>query len=126
MAPEQLEGKDIDARTDVFAFGTVVHEMLTGQKAFEGKSSAGLIAAILEREPAPVSSIQRLAPPALDRLVRTCLDKDPDNRWQSAGDLLRELKWIEESLTSPERGSAHLPREPDGCAAPQADGSLPP
>ena len=106
MAPEQLEGRDVDARTDVFAFGTVVHEMLTGRKAFEGKSSAGLIAAILEREPAPGSSVQRLAPPALDRLVRTCLDKDPDNRWQSAGDLLRELKWIEESLTSPERGSA--------------------
>ena len=74
--------------------------MFTGRKAFEGKSSAGLIAAILEHDPASVSSIQRLASPALDRLVRTCLDKNPDNRWQSAGDLLRELKWIAEEPAS--------------------------
>ena len=96
MAPEQLEGRDADARTDIFAFGALVHEMFTGRKAFEGKSSAGLIAAILERDAAPVWSIQRLASPSLDRLVRTCLDKNPDNRWQSAGDLVRELKWIAE------------------------------
>ena len=103
MAPEQLEGRDADARTDIFAFGALVHEMFTGRKAFEGKSSAGLIAAILEHDPASVSSIQRLASPALDRLVRTCLDKNPDNRWQSAADLLRELKWIAEGPTSTER-----------------------
>ena len=103
MAPEQLEGREVDARTDIFAFGALVHEMFTGRKAFEGKSSAGLIAAILEHDPASVSSIQRLASPALDRLVRTCLDKNPDNRWQSAGDLLRELKWIAEGQTSTER-----------------------
>ena len=102
MAPEQLEGRDADARTDIFAFGALVHEMFTGRKAFEGKSSAGLIAAILEHDPASVSSIQRLASPALDRLVRTCLDKNPDNRWQSAGDLLRELKWIAEGPASTE------------------------
>ena len=94
MAPEQLEGKEADARTDIFAFGALVHEMLTGRKAFEGKSTAGLIAAILEHEPMPASSVQTLAGPALDRLVRTCLAKDPDDRWQSTGDLLRELKWI--------------------------------
>ena len=94
MAPEQLEGRDADARTDIFAFGALVHEMFTGRKAFEGKSSASLIAAILEHDPVPVSSVQRLASHSLDRLVRTCLDKNPDNRWQSAGDLLRELTWI--------------------------------
>ena len=100
MAPEQLEGKDADARTDIFAFGALVHEMFTGRKAFEGKSSAGLIAAILEHDPVSVSSIQRLASPSLDRLVKTCLDKIPDNRWQSAGDLLRELRWIAEGPSS--------------------------
>jgi Tol biopolymer transport system component len=103
MAPEQLEGKEVDARTDIFAFGAVAHEMFTGKKAFEGKSSAGLIAAILEHAPAPVSSVQQQASPALDRLVRTCLDKNPDNRWQSAADLLRELKWIAATLSSTER-----------------------
>jgi Tol biopolymer transport system component/predicted Ser/Thr protein kinase len=94
MAPEQLEGKEADARTDIFAFGTVLYEMATGRKAFSGASQASLIAAILEREPAPVSTIQPMTPPALDRVVKTCLAKDPEERWQSAGDLMRELRWI--------------------------------
>jgi Tol biopolymer transport system component len=94
MAPEQLEGQDADARSDIFAFGSVLYEMLTGRKAFEGKSQASLIGAILEREPPPVSSLQPLSPPALDRIVRTCLAKAQDERWQSAGDLTRELTWI--------------------------------
>src|ERR1700726_82185 len=96
MAPEQLEGKEADARTDIFSFGVVVYEMATGKKAFEGKSQASLIAAILEREPPAMSSFQPMTPPALDRVVRTCLVKDPDERWQSASDLCDELKWIAE------------------------------
>ena len=94
MAPEQLEGKEADSRTDIFAFGVVVYEMATGKKAFEGKSQASLIAAILEREPPAMSSLQPMTPPALDRVVKTCLSKDPDDRWQTASDLRRELKWI--------------------------------
>jgi Tol biopolymer transport system component len=94
MSPEQLEGKEADARSDIFSFGTVLYEMATGQKAFTAKSRASLIAAILEHEPAPISSVQPLIPPALDRVVRTCLAKDPDDRWQTAHDLEGELKWI--------------------------------
>jgi eukaryotic-like serine/threonine-protein kinase len=97
MAPEQLEGKDIDARTDIFAFGSVLYEMATGKKAFEGKGQANLIAKILETDPPPISSLQPMTPPALDRLVRACLAKDPDERWQAAGDMARELRWIADS-----------------------------
>src|ERR1700680_2420148 len=96
MAPEQLEGKEVDARTDIFAFGAVVYEMATGKKCFEGKSQASLIAAILEREPLPISSLQPITPPALDRVVRKCLRKDRDDRWQSARDVTDELTWIAE------------------------------
>ena len=96
MAPEQLEGKEVDTRTDIFALGAVVYEMTTGKRAFEGKSQASLIAAILERDPPPMSSLQPMAPPALDRVVKRCLAKDPDNRWQTARDLHQELKWIAE------------------------------
>ena len=94
MAPEQLEGKEVDARTDIFAFGAVVYEMATGKRAFEGKSQASLIAKILETDPPPISSLQPMTPPALDHVVKTCLAKDPDSRWQTASDLCRELKWI--------------------------------
>jgi serine/threonine protein kinase len=96
MAPEQLEGKEVDARTDIFAFGAVVYEMATGKKAFEGKSQASLISAIMSSDPPPISKLQPMTPPALDRLVKTCLAKDPDNRWQSAHDIANELKWIDE------------------------------
>ena len=101
MAPEQIEGKvdQIDSRTDIFAFGAVLHEMATGKKAFEGKSSASLMAKILESEPPAISSLQPIAPAALDRTVQRCLAKDPDDRWQSAGDLAHELKWIAERGT---------------------------
>ena len=96
MAPEQLEGKQADTRTDIFAFGVVLYEMVTGKKAFTGKSQASLIAAILERQPEPISKLQPMTPPALDRVVRTCLAKDPDDRWQTAHDLKLQLKWIAE------------------------------
>ena len=94
MAPEQLEGQEADARTDIFAFGAVLYEMVTGKKAFEGKSQASLIAAILQSDPPPISALQPLTPPALDRIVGTCLAKDPDDRWQTARDLMLELKWV--------------------------------
>jgi serine/threonine protein kinase len=97
MAPEQLEGQEADTRTDIFAFGAVLYETLTGKKAFEGKSQASLIAAILEREPPAISSVQPLSPPILDRVVRKCLAKNPDDRWQTATDLLDELRWVTEA-----------------------------
>lgn len=99
MAPEQLEGKEADARTDIFAFGCVLYEMATGKKAFTGKSHASLITAIMSSEPAPISTIQPTTPAALDRVVKTCLAKDPDERWQNAHDLMGELKWISEQST---------------------------
>jgi serine/threonine protein kinase len=101
MAPEQLEGREADTRTDIFAFGAVIYEMATGRKAFEGKSQASLIAAILEREPPPVSIVVPLAPPALDRVVATCLAKNPDNRWQTARYLQHELKWVADTREQP-------------------------
>ncbi len=98
MAPEQVEGKqnEIDARTDIFAFGAVVYEMATGRKAFEGKSSASVMAAIMISNPPPMSSLQPVTPLALDRIVKKCLAKDPEERWQSARDVTDELKWIAE------------------------------
>ena len=96
MAPEQVEGKEVDARTDIFAFGAVVYEMATGKKAFEGKTQASVIAKILETDPPPMSSLQPMTPPALDRVVKKCLAKEPDERWQTASDLCGELKWIAE------------------------------
>ena len=83
MAPEQLEGQEADIRTDIFAFGAVLYEMATGRRAFEGKSQASLISAIMTADPPPISTLQSLAPPALDHVVRTCLAKDPDARWQT-------------------------------------------
>jgi serine/threonine protein kinase len=105
MAPEQLEGKPTDARTDIFAYGAVVYEMLTGRKAFEGQSQASLIGAIMHAEPPAIQAEQPLTPPALDRTIKTCLAKDPDDRWQSARDMWRELQWVRQ-----ERGAADVPR----------------
>src|SRR5467141_4605896 len=94
MSPEQVEGKEVDARSDIFSFGSVLYEMVTGRRAFPGKSQLSVASAILEKDPEPISTLQPLTPPALDRAVRRCLAKDPEDRWQSTRDLLLELKWI--------------------------------
>ncbi|HZE89259.1 MAG TPA: protein kinase, partial [Verrucomicrobiae bacterium] len=96
MAPEQLEGREADARSDIFAFGALLHEMATGRRAFDGKTQASVIARVLESEPPPLSQIQPLAPPGLDRLVSQCLAKDPGERRQTMHDVLLELRWIHE------------------------------
>ena len=103
MAPEQVEGQTdrIDGRSDIFAFGAVVYEMATGKRAFEGKSQASVIAAILERDPPAMSSLQPMTPPALDRVVKKCLAKEPDRRWQAASDVCDELKWIAQGGSQP-------------------------
>ena len=96
MAPEQLEGKEADARTDIFAFGAVLYEMATGQKAFSGKSQASLISSIMGSQPPAISTVAPMTPPAFDRITRTCLAKDPEERWQAAADVKRELRWLAE------------------------------
>ena len=96
MSPEQIEGDLADARTDIWSFGCVLYEMVTGRRAFEAKSQASLIASILEKQPTPMAELQPMTPPALGRIVRTCLAKNPDDRFQSAHDLALQLEWIEE------------------------------
>jgi Tol biopolymer transport system component/predicted Ser/Thr protein kinase len=96
MAPEQLEGAEADVRSDIFALGAVLYEMATGQKAFQGKSQASLIGSILKEEPQSVSSLAPMTPPALDRIIKTCLAKDPENRFQTAHDVKLQLQWVAE------------------------------
>jgi hypothetical protein len=110
MAPEQLEGREADPRTDILAFGVVLYEMLTGKKAFEATSQASLIAAILDRDPPAVSALQPLTPRSLERVVKKCLAKSPAVRWQSAADLCDELKWIAEAAPVEESSSNARPR----------------
>ena len=117
MAPEQLEGLEADARTDIFALGAVLYEMATGQRAFQGKSKTSLIAAIVSSQPPPISNVMPMTPPALDHVVRRCLEKDQENRWQSAGDIAAQLKWI-----STEGSRAGLA---PGVKAPRRRGLLP-
>ena len=105
MAPEQLDGRNVDARSDVFAFGAVVYEMVTGRKAFESTSQASLIGAILHTVPPQLSAVEP-PPPPLDRLVAKCLAKDPDRRWQTASDLVDELRWLSEAPAPGPTGAA--------------------
>ena len=94
MAPEQLEGQEADARTDIFAFGLILYEMMSGKRAFEARSQAAVISGIMTTEVPPLSSANSAVPPALDHVVTTCIAKDPDARWQTAADVLLQLKWI--------------------------------
>ena len=110
MAPEQIEGQEADARTDIFAFGVVLYEMVTGKRAFTGKTHASLISSILKDTPRPIVELQPLVPPLLDHIVSRCLAKDPDDRWQSASDLTRELRWINESRRRRPAWRQHLAR----------------
>jgi eukaryotic-like serine/threonine-protein kinase len=103
MAPEIIEGLEADARVDIFAFGAVFYEMATGTRAFDGKTQASVLALVLASDPKPISSIQPAVPPALDRVVKFCLAKDRDERWQSAHDVKLQLQWIAEG--GPQQGS---------------------
>jgi Tol biopolymer transport system component len=105
MAPEQLEGREADARTDIFAFGAVLYEMATGRRAFAGPSQASVMAKILESDPAPMRSLQPMTPASLERLVRACLAKDPDKRLQSAQDAKVGLEWIRDAVREPAESS---------------------
>jgi len=111
MSPEQLEGEEADPRSDIFALGAVLYEMATGKRAFEGKTTASVIAAVLERDPAPISTVQRMSPPTLDRVVQTCLAKDPEERFQTVHDLKLELKWIAEASPTTGPRTIRHPRE---------------
>ena len=100
MSPEQLEGREADSRTDIFAFGAVLYELATGKRAFEGKSHVSLMAAIVEHDPPPVSSLTPLSPPWLDHVVKGCLEKDPERRWQSIADVMTQLRLIADGSTA--------------------------
>src|SRR6266436_4316399 len=106
MSPEQVEGKETDARSDIFSFGAVLYELITGKKAFEGKSVVSVMAAVVRETPAPMTALVPVTPPALERIVRRCLEKDPDDRWQSA----RDVKHALEDLGAGETVVAQPPR----------------
>ena len=120
MSPEQLEGREADARSDIFAFGATLYEMATGRKAFNGTSQASLISAIMKEEPAPISAVQPMAPPTLDRLVRNCLAKDPEERLQTAHDAMLELQGIAEATRTgtPVPAVGAVPRRRSTAALP--------
>ena len=118
MAPEQVEGHEADTRTDMFAFGVVLYEMLTATKAFDGKTQASVIAAILEREPTPLATLQPLTPPLADAIVRKCLAKNAADRWQSAADLASALRWaLDGTKASVPAASPPVSRRPAAIGA---------
>jgi hypothetical protein len=110
MSPEQVEGKETDGRSDIFSLGAVLYEMLTGRRAFAGRSQFSVASAILEKEPEPIGAVKPAIPLALDHVIRRCLAKDPEQRWQTARDLELELKWIVESATP---GATNAPGQMD-------------
>jgi Tol biopolymer transport system component len=124
MAPEQVEGGEADARTDIFAFGSVLYEMISGKKAFEGKTQTNLVAAILERDPPPLTTVQPLAPPLVDSIVRKCLAKNPDDRWQTASDLGSALRWAAEGTNAVTSGATAVVATPRTGARRAARGAL--
>jgi serine/threonine-protein kinase len=109
MSPEQLRGKELDGRSDIFSLGAVLYEMVTGQRAFQGDSHLSIASAILEKRPEPISKLKPMMPPALDHAIRTCLAKDREERWQTARDLALELKWIAESGSQAGLAAADTP-----------------
>ena len=113
MSPEQIEGKELDGRSDIFSLGAVLYEMLTGQGAFPGRSQLSVASAILEKEPTPISSLKPLTPPSLDHAIRRCLMKEPERRWQSPADLAAELEWVAEAVSQAGvQAPSVLPRKP--------------
>src|SRR6266403_4550690 len=111
MSPEQIEGKEADPRSDIFSFGAVLYEMASGRRAFDGKSQLSVASAILEREPEPISVVQPMAPPTLQHVVQGALLKDPEARWQSAGDIARQLRWIRSPESSASAARPALPHQ---------------
>jgi eukaryotic-like serine/threonine-protein kinase len=109
MSPEQVEGKELDARSDIFSLGALLYEMVTGKKAFEGKTQLSVASAILEKEPGPLSAVKPTSPAVLDHVVQKCLAKEPDARWQSASDIGSELRWIAEGGSRGETAAGPVP-----------------
>jgi len=112
MSPEQIEGKEADARSDIFAFGTVLYEMVTGKRPFAGKSQISLASSILEKDPDPVSATNPATPPAFEHVLTTCLQKNPEERYLAAHDIKIELQWIASERSRTSASGATLPAEP--------------
>jgi serine/threonine protein kinase len=112
MSPEQVQGAELDPRSDIFSLGAVLYEMLTGRRAFDGKSQLSVASAILEKDPPPIITLKPLTPANLDHTVRRCLAKDPDDRWQSARDVSNELKWNAATTSSPGDALSLSPAKP--------------